>query len=301
MKDILILISSLILVIGLYSFSKKPKPLKLLPKEIQKTYAHIPSGSFSLRPENSYGESARVNAKLTEIEEFYILKTEISNINYREFLFHLKSKGELEKLAIAQLDSTRWKESLTYGEPLTNLYHWHPAYNDYPVVNISQEAALLYCEFLEEVLNLNSEITYEVSLPNRAEWTYAAEGMKKHSTYPWGGPFLKNQRGCALANFKMIGAESVAKKPNSDEFQVIPQSHPTIESNLITAPVASYFPNNWGLYNMSGNVAEMISEEGIACGGGWNSAGFDVRCNSTIRYESPQSDIGFRPIIRILK
>ena len=36
-------------------------------------------------------------------------------------------------------------------------------------------------------------------------------------------------------------------------------------------PASSYFPNDFGLYNTSGNVAEMLFEEGLAIGGGWRS------------------------------
>jgi len=56
-----------------------------------------------------------------------------------------------------------------------------------------------------------------------------------------------------------------------------------------------------GLYNMSGNVAEMIQEKGIACGGGWRSCGYDVQITSTEKYDHSDVDLGFRYFIEIVE
>ncbi|MEI8201577.1 MAG: hypothetical protein WCH34_01100 [Bacteroidota bacterium] len=51
-----------------------------------------------------------------------------------------------------------------------------------------------------------------------------------------------------------------------------------------------------GIYNMCGNVAEMVAEKGIAVGGSWKDTGYDVRIESTINYSEPSPSIGFRPV-----
>ena len=75
-------------------------------------------------------------------------------------------------------------------------------------------------------------------LPSEAEWEYAARGGRDLAPYPWGGPYIRNDQGCVLANFKPMRGDYVE------------------DGTVYTAPVESYSPNDYGLYNMSGNVAE---------------------------------------------
>jgi len=75
----------------------------------------------------------------------------------------------------------------------------------------------------------------------RAEWEYAARGGLDQQMYPWGGPYTFNKQGCYLANF-------------------LPQrSRYGIDGGAYTLPVGSYPPNDYGLFDMSGNVAEWTS------------------------------------------
>jgi gliding motility-associated lipoprotein GldK len=75
-------------------------------------------------------------------------------------------------------------------------------------------------------------------LPTEYEWEYAARGGLAAEKYPWGGPYTRNQQGCFLANFKPLRGNY------ADDGGVFPMR------------VASYQPNEWGLYDMAGNVAE---------------------------------------------
>ena len=63
----------------------------------------------------------------------------------------------------------------------------------------------------------------------------------------------------------------------------------------------AYFPNNIGLYDVVGNVAEMIDEKGKACGGSWN----DLPSESTIRsvksYSRADATIGFRVFMDVIE
>jgi formylglycine-generating enzyme required for sulfatase activity len=69
-----------------------------------------------------------------------------------------------------------------------------------------------------------------------------------------------------------------------------------------TVHVASYEPNPYGLYNMVGNLSDMIQEEGIAMGGDWLSTGYNVRITSKKKYENGGAvTVGFRVYMEIVE
>lgn len=144
-------------------------------------------------------------------------------------------------------DTTTWIKdfSYSYNEPMHNDYFWHQAYGDYPVVGVNWKQAKAFCAW--RTLNKNSYIKSKMKghdlvnsfrLPSEAEWEYAARGGLQSATYPWGGPYTKNDRGCFLANFKPMRGDYAA------------------DTALYTVEAKSYEPNGYNLYNMSGNVAE---------------------------------------------
>jgi sulfatase modifying factor 1 len=130
-----------------------------------------------------------------------------------------------------------------YNEPLAENYFWHPAYDDYPVVGVTWGQAVAFNAWRTQIMNewrQKEEQTYiqKFRLPSEAEWEYAARGGRNLAPYPWGGPYIRNEQGCVLANFKPMRGDYVE------------------DANAYTAPVESYSPNDYGLYQMSGNVAE---------------------------------------------
>ena len=68
----------------------------------------------------------------------------------------------------------------------------------------------------------------------------------------------------------------------------------------IVAPSESYWPNEYGIYNLNGNVAEMIAEDGIAVGGSWQNTGYDVRIESKNTYTNPNPLTGFRVVMTFI-
>ena len=144
-------------------------------------------------------------------------------------------------------DTTVWIKdfSYSYNEPMHNDYFWHQAYSAYPVVGVSWKQAKAFCAW--RTLNKNNYIksrkkkrdfVNSFRLPTEAEWEYAARGGLQSATYPWGGPYAHNDRGCYLANFK----------PSRGDYAA--------DGALYTVEAKSYDPNNYNLYNMAGNVAE---------------------------------------------
>ncbi|MDG1331420.1 MAG: SUMF1/EgtB/PvdO family nonheme iron enzyme [Crocinitomicaceae bacterium] len=285
-----ILLSGLIL--ASFSTSKKTG-IKLAKKTLDNFCEFIPSG-------NSVVEGDTVS-----VQSFYMSSSEISNLQYQEFLDDLLRKGELGKYNIAKVDSTGWTRdnNLIYVESMQNYYHKHPAYDNYPVVNISKAGAELYCEWLTEVYDSlsNGEMKLKFRLPLRSEWIRAASGDLLGATYSWGGPYLRNNKGCMLANFLKMGSENIRRNPETGEMEVIRTGYlSSFDHTDITAPTKSYFQNDYGLYNMNGNVSEMIADGDFAVGGDWYSPGYDIRNESIKEFNRPEPTVGFRVVTTFL-
>ncbi|HSP39793.1 MAG TPA: gliding motility lipoprotein GldK [Gillisia sp.] len=134
----------------------------------------------------------------------------------------------------------------SYNEPMHNDYFWHTAFDDYPVVGVSWKQAKAFTQWRTLYHNSyrRSKKTHDVPtyrLPTEAEWEYAARGGLESATYPWGGPYAKNDRGCFMANFKPLRGDYAA------------------DQALYTVEAKSYEPNDYNLYNMAGNVSEWVN------------------------------------------
>jgi sulfatase modifying factor 1 len=215
-------------------------------------------------------------------------------------------------------DTLVWIRDFTYSynEPMSKKYFSHPAYGSYPVVGVSWKQATAFCEwrtlYLNSFLEAKKRMTEsDFRLPTEAEWEYAARGGRSQVPYPWGGPYLRNKKGCLLANFK----------PGRGNY---PE-----DGGMYTVRADAYWPNDFGLYNMAGNVAEWTSSlyyEGaynfqhdmnpdirwnakdtepprmkrkVVRGGSWQSVGYFLQ-NSSRSYEyqdTTKSYLGFRCVI----
>ena len=274
--------------------------------------AFIPAGKPSLKAAKkilngwcSFVPSglAVVEGDTLSVQSFYMSSGEITNIQYLEFLSYLKRTNQTEKLAIAQIDTSKWIVKPGYFEPYAKYYHSHPAYREYPVVNISKVGAELFCEWLSMAYDSisNGELKLKFRIPTRAEWIRAARGDNHMYQYTWGGPYLRNSEGQYQANLLQVGEQNIERDVESGKLQIVSKEkyiyHPYPADNVdVTAPIKSYWPNEFGLYNMNGNVAEMIADGDFAVGGGWNSPGYDIRIESIRDFIDPMSSVGFRVV-----
>ena len=211
-------------------------------------YAQVMEGEFEegtgffLPKEESYNGERTFNTKKIEYTytTFDAEAAIKSNSDSRKNFFK-------EKTIAIYPDTTSWIKDFnySYNEPMHNDYFWHDAYADYPVVGVSWEQAkafshwrTMYKNNYQRSRKKNGQRVASFRLPSEAEWEYAARGGLESATYPWGGPYTIDSKGCFLANFK----------PNRGDY--------ASDNALYTVEAKSYWPNDYGLYNMAGNVSE---------------------------------------------
>ena len=225
---------------------------------------YIPPGSFHMGQNDQdvpYSQIAH-NRQIT-ISAYFMDEYEITNNQYRQFIYGpsanetnaFQQNGALDTIdpILAEIiypDTMVWVEDFTYSynEPLMENYFWHPAFDNYPVVGVNWYAAQEFCKWRTLHLNQYREEKElapmpRFRLPTEAEWEYGARGGYEHKVFPWESPYLRNSKGCFLANFKPGRGDYIA-----DNFEY-------------TSPVGAYFPNDYGLYDMPGNVAEWCEDD----------------------------------------
>lgn len=162
--------------------------------------------------------------------------------------------------------------SYSYNEPMTKRYFAHPSFGNYPVVGVNWKQAVAFCHWRTHYMNSFLErkgkaTESDFRLPTEAEWEYAARGGRTQSMFPWGNYYLRNKKGCLLANFK----------PGRGNY---PE-----DGGFYPVRADAYWPNDFGLYNMAGNVAEWTSSYFYE--GSYN---FQHDMNPDIRYDAKDAD-----------
>lgn len=225
-------------------------------------------------------------------DSLFIDNTELTNLAWLEYEADTKQKyGANSPQHLALLpDSTVWTKTLSYNQPYVIYYYRHPAYRQYPVVGISYEQALGYCKWrtekVKQVLSAKKQyLDYDFiyRLPSKEEWEFCSSA----SNIPWNTQAM-NSKGEPQANCRCLDSAQYRKIHMTDHADV-------------TAPVTAYSKNNLGLYNMIGNVAEMVQEKGISKGGGWRSLLEECRPGKDLAYTGPESWIGFRCVCVVRK
>jgi formylglycine-generating enzyme required for sulfatase activity len=189
--------------------------------------------------QSGWGRKEFDNSKLVYHMEYFDYDEAVRNPNQP------KSNFRMKRDISTYPDTTVWVKqfSYAYNEPIAQQYNWFPAFNNYPVVGVNWFQARAFCNWRTNLWRSEKErnrqyFEAEFRMPNEAEWEWAARGGRNESPYPWGGPYIVNKKGCYLANFK----------PQRGNYAA--------DGGLYTTPVNAYFANDYGLYNMAGNVSE---------------------------------------------
>ena len=184
--------------------------------------------------------------KFPEIIASLISKYEVSNQLYNLFL---KSTSNQKYTS----DNSLWEKEMDYPAVIENNYTSHPNYSNHPVVNITKEGAEAFCNWLTKEYNKfpkRKYENYEFRLPKEKEWELAARGGLEASPYPWGGPYIRNAKGCMLCNYRpakdrwVLDVGSTYLVPGISESEL--RDAAAQDGLLITGPVNSYHPNDCG-------------------------------------------------------
>ncbi len=237
---------------------------------------------------------AKLDKQLVQVDSvLYAAAHEVTNAEYSLFWESAKSDPKLSK--IAAIDTMGWNECLK-GVAGMSAYHRHKAFQEYPVVNISHQAAVAYCEWLTKQYNnapKKKHTNVVFRLPNTIEWQNAARGGQQGAMYAWEGVDVTDKKGNYLCNFRDISTTlRIPQSKNDKDNQ--PADH-----YLVTAPVDSYHPNKLGLYNVCGNASEMVAEKGFAKGGSWYSPREKVQIVQSEYYKKSEPYIGFRVFMEV--
>ncbi len=227
----------------------------------------IPSGILNMGGDNNQADQNEYPKHRVEIKSFLMDITEVTNADFLKFV------TATDYITVAER-AVSWEELMTQVPPgtpkppdsllapgslvfaytdgpvaLHNSQLWwqwvigadwrHPLGPDssieykmnHPVVQIAWEDAKAYCDWSGK------------RLPTEAEWEWAARGGLENKIYPWGNEAVENG------------------KPKANFFQgLFPFKNTKKDGYEYTAPVKSFPPNGYGLYDMSGNVWELCED-----------------------------------------
>ena len=204
---------------------------------------------------------------------YYISIVETSNGIYNAFLKDLKDNGLNDIYEACKVDGEGWMRISEAFESTAKTYHTDTKWNEYPVVNITKEAAETFCLWFTKLYAAYNGAKYnnaEFRLPTESEWIVAAAGGNGNALYPWEGKFLRDKKGERNANFHIVGEENIRINKETGNVEIL-DNNVLYQTALV--PVKTFAPNKYGIFQMAGNAAEMTTD-GKVKGGSWHSFGY---------------------------
>lgn len=266
----------------------------------------IKGGTFTMGCSNETNDDKSQQKPMREVkvDDFYMGKYEVTISQFKHFVdesgylteadkrgytYVFRKKGLSHKYETARKDGVNWMCDVEGNiRPETDFNH--------PVIHISWRDAVAYCDWLSKKTGKN------FILPTEMQWEYAAGNGSKHTKYSWGEEKPNGKNGGNVADET---AKLTFKKWS--KYQII---EGYFDGYVYTSPVGSYNPNEFGLFDMSGNVGEMC-EDGykgyldlsdkffVLKGGSWREGSYSCKVcyrNSEDSADFPYIDRGFRVV-----
>ena len=236
-------------------------------------------------------------------DAFYMAKFEVTNAMYNEFLMSLSGGEKQERMRKVSQTQLAFQntERTAYGE--------HPGFANFPVVDVSLADAQAFAAWLTKIYHTIEKRPFKqvkFSLPNEQQWTVAAKGGQNTAVFPWGGPYLRNAKGQALCNYLRYPETAIVNYLDEEEYKVDVQQIAPEMANA--ARIASYPANNYGIYDMAGNVSELTTtsfiesrEDITAKGGSFAQTGYWAQISTRQAFTKPNFYTGFRLVMEVIE
>jgi formylglycine-generating enzyme required for sulfatase activity len=185
----------------------------------------VKGGTFLMGGDMEYYETDRPKHKVT-VSDFYIGRYEITQGQWLAVMGNNPSEfregNHLNFTVMTMGSDFKWDDRL-------------------PVENVSWNDAQ---EFIQK---LNAKTGKKYRLPTEAEWEYAARGGNRSKGYSFSGSNTSDEVSWSCEN-------------SGDKPSVLVLDGPSKYYNIRTRPVGTKQPNELGIYDMSGNVAEWVND-----------------------------------------